>query len=285
MTGVTSDPRGISTTQVTVDLHGERTAPLTLARQVWARRELLLILTRKEFHVRYRRASLGVLWAVGLPLLQAVVLAVVFSHVTRIHGAQHYAVFMLSGMTAWVFFTAALGMGSTSIVDGTEFSSRVYFPRALLPIVQVGANLYGYVVTLVLLAVLCPVLGVSLGPQALVLIPASLLLVTLTTAICLVNSALHVYFRDVRYMVAAILLVWMYVTPIIYPPSDAPAKFRLLIDVNPMTGVVDLFHWATLGSSGTIAPAVVVSVVWTLALCTFAIVLHCRFDRVFADLL
>lgn len=272
-------------TPADIDLRSERTTLRALGRELWSARELLVILTRKEFHVRYRRASLGLLWALGLPLLQSLVMAVVFSHVTHIHDAPHYAIFVLSGMTAWVFFSAALAMGSTAIVDGSDLSSRVYFPRITMPMVQVGTNLYGYAVTVVLLLVLCPVLGVPLEPRILLLLPASGLLVALTVGFCLVGSALHVYFRDVRYLVAASLIVWMYVTPVIYPSVDAPGKLHLLIEVNPMTGVVDLFHAATIGQVGAMAVALAVTAAWTVGLLAVGATLHCRYNRVFADLL
>lgn len=268
-----------------VDLHGEATSPRALWRSAWAARALLVILARKEFHVRYRRASFGLLWALGLPLLQALVMAVVFSHVTRIHHAPHYAVFVLSGMAAFVFFSTALSSGATAIVDGTELSSRVYFPRALLPLMQVASNLYSLLITVAIVVALCPVFGVGVGLRTLVLVPASAALVALTAGLCLVCSALHVYFRDMRYMVAASLIVWMYVTPVIYPPADAPSKLRLAIDVNPMSGVVDLFHLATVGQGGPLVAALVATVLWTLALLALGVALHCRYDRVFADLL
>ncbi len=273
------------TTAPSIDLQGETTSPGKLLREVWRARELLVILARKEFHVRYRRASLGLLWALGLPLLQSLVLVVVFSHVTHFKHAPHYAIFVLSGMTAFVFFAAAVGAGSTSIVDGTDISSRVYFPRALMPLVQVGTNLYSLAVTVAIVLLLCPVLGVSLGPDALLLVPAALLLVALTAGFCLVASALHVYFRDMRYAVVAALMVWMYITPVIYPTADAPKKLRLLLDLNPLTGVVDLFHFATVGPTGPMTWALVVAAAWTAGLLVLGVGLQCRFNRVFADLL
>jgi ABC-type polysaccharide/polyol phosphate export permease len=270
---------------LSIDLRGEATSPAALARDVWRSRQLMVILTRKEFHVRYRRASFGLLWAIGLPLMQSAVMALVFTKIARIGHAPHYAIFILSGMTVWLFFTAVLAPGSTAVVDGTDLSSRVYFPRILLPLVQVATGLYGFVITLVIALILCPLLGAGLGESLLLLVPASLLLVTFTAALCLVNSAVHVYFRDVRYMVSAALIVWFYVTPIIYPAVDAPHPLRVLIDLNPMTGIVDLFHAALLGMTGDLGFPVLVSCVWTVALLVLGIGLHCRFNRVFADLL
>lgn len=279
------EPPAAPEEEPTIDLRGEATPLLRLAKEVWRARELMVILTRKEFHVRYRRASLGVLWAIGLPLLQSVVMAVVFSHVAHIRNAPHYAIFVLSGMTAWVFFSTAIAMGSTSIVDGSDLSSRVYFPRVTMPLVQVASNFYGYGVTVVLLLVLCPILGVGLGPRMLLLVPASVLLALFTVGFCLVTSALHVYFRDIRYMVAASLVVWMYITPVVYPSVDAPGKLHLLIDINPMTGVVDLFHAATVGQPGGMAVALVITSLWAAGLLACGIYLQCRRNRVFADLL
>jgi lipopolysaccharide transport system permease protein len=267
------------------DLRSERTSPLLLAKELWAARQLLVILARKEFHVRYRRASFGMLWALGLPLLQSLVMAVVFSHIVRVHNAPHYAVFILSGMTAWIFFVTALSAGSTAIVDNSDLSSKVYFPRLLLPLAQIGTALYGFVITVGILLVLSPILHVGLGLHTLWLIPASVLLIAVAMGFGLVDSALHVYFRDVRYIVSAAVIVWMYVTPIIYPPADVPHALRTVLDINPMTGVVDLFHTATVGALGASPVAVLVSIGWALGLLTLGIALHCRYDRVFTDLL
>jgi lipopolysaccharide transport system permease protein len=266
-----------------IDLQGEATSPVQLAREVWRARQLMLILARKEFHVRYRRAAFGLLWAIGLPLLQSAVMAVVFSKVAKISHAPHYAIFILSGMTAWIYFTAVLTPGSTAVVDGTDISSRVYFPRILMPLVQVVTGLYGFVITLVITLALCPLLGAGLGTSLVILVPATLLLIALTTGFCLVNSALHVYFRDMRYIVTAAIIVWFYVTPIIYPATDAPNVLRSFINLNPMTGVVDLFHAGLLGTAGSIGFAVLVSCLWAAGLLVVGIGLHCRFNRVFAD--
>lgn len=266
-----------------LDLHGEATSPALMARQIWRGRQLLVILARKEFHVRYRRASLGILWALALPLLQALVLAVVFSRVARVHEAVHYGAYVLVGMVGWSFFSMAYGLAGTALVDGTDLSSRVYFPRILQPLAQVASNLYGYVATLVIAVVLCPVLGATLGLRLLWLVPATVVLVATTLGFVLVTCALHVYARDLRYVISAMLMVWLYVTPVVYPSSDVPGILRWVVVVNPLTGVVDLFH-AAIMPVGLLVP-VCVTAGWTVALLAVGAALHCRFDRVFADLL
>ena len=286
MTATSTTRSGVDAREApSLDLHGERTRAGTLLKEIWSRRVLLVLLARTEFHIKYRRASFGMLWAVALPLLQSVVLAVIFSKVVRANLVPHYAAFVLVGMAPWTFFTSALGAGATSIVDKSEMSSRVYFPRAILALVGVGSNLYAFFITLAIVVAISPLLGVSLGLPLLFVIPGTLLLVAFSIAICLTLSALHVYFRDVRYMVAAAMLVWLYVTPVIYPPSAVPHALRVLLAINPLTGIVGLFHQATVGSSGPLLVPALISIVWTVGLLLVGTVLQARYDRVFADLL
>lgn len=283
-----TQPAGTSHAPPSIDLSGEATSPRQLARELWRGRELLAILARKEFHVRYRRASFGVLWAVAIPLLQSLVMAVIFSKVAHFKtaGLPSYGAFVLTGMAPWTYFTIALSAGSTAIVDNTDLSAKVYFPRPLLPLTQVITALYGYVVTIAIVLVLCPFLHASLGVAALLVIPGTLFMVLLASGFALVASALHVYFRDIKYVVSAAFLVWMYVTPVIYPPDDAPRVLRTVIDLNPMTGIVDLFHAATVGHFGYgLGVPLLVTAIWTVGLLTAGVFLQCRYNRVFADLL
>jgi ABC-type polysaccharide/polyol phosphate export permease len=267
------------------ELTGESTPVRVLLKQLWESRHLLAMLSRKEFFVRYRRASFGLLWAVFLPLLQAVVLAIVFSRVAKIHvSGVNYTVFIFSGMVAWTYFSSVFGAGSTAIVDGAGMTAKIYFPRAVLPLVTAGATLYGFSITVLILLGMCIVTGVSLGFNVLLLIPAIILMTVLAEAFALVFSALHVYFRDMRFIVAAMLLVWFYLTPIIYPLGLA-GKLGELLRLNPVTGVVEMFRAATVGADPHWLTSLWWTLAWTVGLLVIAVLLHRRFNRVFADLL
>jgi ABC-type polysaccharide/polyol phosphate export permease len=259
------------------------------ARRAWltdlfAHREVLGVLARKDFQTRYKRASLGVVWAVAVPLLQGTIMAVVFSRVLRTSTGANFGAYVLSGMVAWSYFSATLGTSSTAIVDGSGLSEKVWFPRAILVIVPGLANLVGLLVSIGVLMASLPVLGSSIDLRVLWMIPAVVLLVAMTMAFALVLSALHVYFRDVRFLVQAALLIWLYVTPVLYPQSLLKGLAGLA-DFNPMTGVIGLFHRAAVGGRLESTRALVVSVVFTLA--TFAVGLEAqrRHDRLFIDLL
>ncbi|MHB8328239.1 MAG: ABC transporter permease [Acidimicrobiales bacterium] len=268
---------------LSVDLHKESTSPGEFLRQLWLARHLIVVLTRKEFHTRYRRVSLGVLWALLIPFLQAAVMVLILSHVIKVQKSVHYGAFVLSGIIPWTFFTGAVTSGATAIVDGVGLAARVYFPRAVLPIVQVAQNLYTFLISMVIVIALIPVLGVSLAPSLILIIPATLMLIALALSFSLALSALHVYFRDIRFIVTAAMLLWFYVTPIIYQTSAAPKVTRGFINVNPVTGVLDLFREAIIGNQSHILAPIFISLVWTAGLIVLGFLLQARRDRVFTD--
>lgn len=267
------------------DLTGRPVPLRILVADVWAARQLLAVLARKDFYVKYRRASFGMLWAVGLPLFQAGIMALVFSNVIEIDTGTSYPVFVFSGFLGWTFFSSTLSAGSTSIVDGASLSSRIYFPRAVLPLAAVATNLYGFVINIGVLFVLCLALDVSLGVDVLLLVPATVLMTLLTVAFALLTSALHVYFRDVRYLIVAAMTAWFYLTPVLYPLRLAPGALHTLIRANPVTGVVEMFRAATVGADPGWLGDVGITCAWIVVVGTIAVKLHHRFDRVFSDLL
>lgn len=245
-------------------------------------KEVLLVLTRKDFQTRYKRASFGVAWAIAVPALQASIMAVVFSHVVKTGTGRGFPVFVIGGVVAYSYFSMALSTASTSIVDGASLTDKVWFPRALLTVVPCLSNVVGLLVSLVVLVAVMPAFSVGYGSRLLLIFPASLLLILFTIGLSLVASALHVYFRDVRFLVQASLMVWLYVTPIVYT-QHLLGRFGPIVDANPLTGTVDLFHAATVGNPGAIAVPLIISVGVTLVLFAMGAVAHSRYDRLFVD--
>lgn len=268
-----------------LDLDGPTISVRDLARNVWHARELLGTLARREFFARYRRATIGVVWAVVLPLLQAVVLAVIFSRVARLSLPVNAFAFVYSGMAAWAFFSVALAAGSTAIVDNTALASKIYFPRIVLPLVAVASNTYLAVFNVIVVLIATYASGVSPSPRVLLLVPGLVLVVAVTATMSMLLSALHVYFRDVRYLVQAALLLAFYLTPVFYPLDRAPAALRRIVEINPLTGVVEVYRAATVGADAHWGISLAFTFVWLALLTWGALWAHTRFDRVFADLL
>jgi len=267
------------------ELRGPVTPVRTLFRDIWRARSLLRMLSRRDFYVRYRRPSFGVLWAVGLPLLNAIVLSIVFSRIVRVRTGVNYPTFVMSGVLPWTFFAGTVASASTSITGGSGIASKVYFPRVLLPLVTELANFYGFVPGIALLFGVALYNKVPIGPSALILLPAVVALLVITDGFALVFAALHVYFRDVSFIVAASLQAWFYASAVVYPLTLVPrGPLRTIVELNPMTGVVELFRMAIFGIPPvTVAASAIAG--WAVVLVAVGALLYRRFDRVFVDLL
>lgn len=265
-------------------LTGNWTTPRALLASLVRSRGLCVTLARKDFFVRYRRAVLGVFWAAALPVIQALVLAIVLRHVTRV-DVPHYAVFVFAGITMWTYFLAAMTAGTTAIVDNSPLCSRIYFPRAVLPLAACVSNLFTLVTAGGLLLIASLASGVRPDLHLLLAVPAAIMIVLVTAGLTLVVSALHVYFRDMRYLVQAALFLWFYVTPVFYPLTLLHGATRKLVEINPLTAPVQLLQAAAVRHVDLSATAITSTLVCSLVLLGAALVLHCRHDRTFADLL
>jgi ABC-type polysaccharide/polyol phosphate export permease len=257
-------------------------------RDQWAHREVLRMLARKQFHVRYKRALFGVLWAVAVPGIQAGTLAVVFAHFVHARHGYSYPAFVVAGVFGWSYFAQTLATGSTAIVEGSSLADKLWFPRSVLVVSECFAALPGLLISIALLLILLPIFGVALAPHTLFLVPAVLLLVAFCMALTLCLSALHVYFRDVRYLIQAALLVLFYVTPVAYPQRRL-GDLGPWMDFNPLTGLVNMFHLAAVGRpelwATNIGRSVAVTAGLTVVLTVAALEVHRRRDRLFVDLL
>jgi lipopolysaccharide transport system permease protein len=254
----------------------------------WAYGDVLVMLARKQFHVRYKRALFGVLWAVAVPAIQAGTLAVIFSHFVHTNRGYSYPAYVVGAVLAWAYYSQTVSVGSGAIVDGSGLADKLWFPRSILVISEALANIPGLLISVLLFLILLPVFGVGFGLHTLLFIPAILLMISFCTVLCLVLSALHVYFRDVRYIVQASLLVLFYITPVAYPQRTV-GHLGPWMDFNPLTGVANLFHLAAVGHPGLwatdITRSIAVTLFVTAALGVVALEVHRRHDRLFVDLL
>jgi ABC-type polysaccharide/polyol phosphate export permease len=252
---------------------------------LWGHRALLAALARQDFRSRYKRASLGLVWAVAVPVFQASVMVFVFSRVGKFATEDFsYGTYVLAGMVGWIYVSTSVMTATTSIVDATNLTEKVWFPRAVLALVPSATNLVGLAISLAVVLAAVPVLEGEYTLRLLLLAPAVALMIAFTSGLGLVLSAAYVYFRDVRFMIQAALLGWLYVTPIVYPPAALGGAERWL-DFNPLTGITGLFQRAVVDAPVPSARAVAVSAVVTAVLVVAGALAHRRHDRLFVDLL
>jgi ABC-type polysaccharide/polyol phosphate export permease len=272
-----------------LELTGSRTPVRALLVDLWRHRDLLAMLARQDYRSRYRSASLGLLWSVFLPLLQGLVIAIVFGRLIGGGQAKVYIPYVVTGVTSFGYLSQSLTAASTSIVDQGAIAGRIYFPRLVLPTIAPSANLPGLLISLLIAeaVVLSTGAGVHL---TLLLTPVAVLLAWLLVTVAgALLTMLHVYSRDVRYIVQAGLLILFYATPIIYflegPGSVRALPHSLLpfVLANPATGVVQLVRLALTGEAAYVGPAVAITAGWVVLLAAVVSAVYSRLERVACD--
>lgn len=252
---------------------------------VWEYRELLFILMWRDVSVRYKQTALGVAWAVIQPLLAMVVFSIFFGRLAKMPSdGLPYPVFAYAALLPWQLFAKALTDSSGSLLSNRNLITKVYFPRLLLPFSAVLSGLVDFAVAFCLL--LAMMAYYHLTPTlAIVALPALLLFAVLTAlAVGLWLSALTIRFRDAQYVIPFLTQFWLFATPIAYPVTLVPERFRALAGLNPMTGVVEGFRWALLGRSGGLGAEVWVSVAAVAVLLFGGLAFFRRIEKTFADL-
>lgn len=279
----TSSPEPGSARRVTVIEPREGWQLIDL-RELWEYRELLWVLSSRDVRVRYRQTLLGAGWAIVRPLLSMVVFSLVFGKLAGIPSDGYpYPIFVYTGLVPWTFFSSAVNASGASLIGSAGLITKVYFPRLLVPLASVGAVLVDLLVSsLVLLAMMAwyhvPLTSAVLATPFLL----ALLAVTAVAAGVLI-AALSVSYRDLQQVVPFLLQLWLYVSPVIYPVSLFPERWRWVLFLNPITGLVEGFRAALLGKPVAVGPIVLSGMVALALLATAAIVFQ-RFERRFADL-
>jgi lipopolysaccharide transport system permease protein len=256
-------------------------------RELWARRELIYVLGRRDVAIRYKQSLIGALWAVVQPVLLAAVFTLFFGVLANIDTGTDvpYPVFAILGMVTWLFFASALTKIATSMVTSSTLVSKVYFPRLVIPIASTLASIIDFAIGFVVALVATLAYGV-MPPIQVLLVPLLVpivLLVVLSFGLWL--AALHVKYRDVNNIVPFAVLVGLFVTPIIYPFSHVPEAYQPLYGLNPMVGVLELMRWMVLPGSAFPAWLVLVTLVESVVLLATGILYFDRAQRSFADLI
>jgi lipopolysaccharide transport system permease protein len=216
--------------------------------EVWQFRELLYFFVWRDVKVRYKQTVIGVAWVVLQPLMTMAVFSIFFGRLARLPSdGLPYPVFYFSALVPWIYFSTALQSCTSVVVDNQRVITKVYFPRLVLPLSTVVSGLVDFAISFVVLLLVTTIYGIKPTLAALWL-PVLLLLAVLTAlSVGLWMSALNALYRDVRYVVPFLIQFWMFASPVAYPSSLVPQRWRWLYGFNPMAGVIDGFRWAITG--------------------------------------
>lgn len=223
-------------------------------RVLFTYRELLFRITARDIKVRYKQAVLGMAWSVLQPLLLMGIFTLVFSKVIRVptEGVP-YPIFSYCGLVPWTFFATSLAFAIPSLVNNITLVTKIYFPREIFPLAAVAASFFDFAVASVVFVGMMVYYRVTVSLPLLMIVPVLVLIqVLLTLGVVFVLSAVNVFFRDIRYIVPLVVQVWMFISPVIYPMSLVPARFRLLYSLNPMAVLLDGYRSLLL--RGTMPP-------------------------------
>jgi lipopolysaccharide transport system permease protein len=255
-------------------------------KEVWDYRELMMIFAWRDLKVRYRQTLLGALWVMGQPLVSMLIFTLIFGRVAKlgVTTTTPYPVFVLAGLLVWNFVSGAINHVGNSLIGASYLISKAYFPRLVVPLSNIITNLVDFAIAAVLLVPVMLWYRVLPGVEIL-LAPLLVLLATLFAfGLGLWIAALNVEYRDIRILIPWILQIAMYVTPVVYPLSALPEKYRVFAVLNPMAGIVEAFR-ATLFGTPMPYMALLWSVAASLILLLSGAFYFRRVERRFADIL
>lgn len=207
-------------------------------RELYAYRQMIFSLVKRDLRGRYKGSVLGFLWTFLNPLFQLVVYTLVFSVIMET-GIEKYYLFLFVGLVPWLFFSTCLTTGSSCIFVQQDMVKKIYFPREVLPISFVISQFINMLLTFIVIFAVVIFSGVGINPIALLFLPIIMMIeFILALGVTMLASALTVYFRDLEYILGIVSMAWLYLTPIMYSPDDVPEKVMPLFNINPMSPII-----------------------------------------------
>jgi lipopolysaccharide transport system permease protein len=262
-------------------------------KELWVFRELIYFLTWRDIKVRYKQTALGAAWAILQPFLTMVVFTIFFGRLAKVPSDNvPYPIFSFTALLPWTLFTKALTDAGRSLVANRSMITKIYFPRLAIPIASVLGGVVDFALALVVLIGMMLYYNyipngdyrIAFGPELLAL-PLFLLLAVVTAlGVGLWLSALNVLYRDINYILPFLTQFWLFITPVAYPASMIPGRWKLIYALNPMTGVVEGFRWSLLGSSASApGPMLAISSIIAVVVLITGLFYFRRMERTFAD--
>jgi lipopolysaccharide transport system permease protein len=255
-------------------------------KSVWQYRELLYFLVWRDVKVRYAQAVLGTGWAIVQPLIAVAIFTVIFHLFAKLPSdGLPYPVFAMAAILPWTYFSEASRRSALGLVGDSDLVKKVYFPRLIIPLANIVSPLIDFAITLLVLFALMAWYGIGLSPN-IVFIPVFVFMtMALSLSIGLWLGPVNVRFRDVMHTLPFVLQIWMYATPIVYPLSMVPDRWKTLYSLNPTVGLIEGFRWSLLGHGTLDLMALVLSATVIFASLFGGLVFFRRAERSFADII
>ena len=208
-----------------------------MIREIYAYREMLYNLVKRELRSRYKASILGFLWTFINPLMQLAIYSFVFPNLMRV-TEENYTMFLFVALLPWTAFQASLQAGTTCVIANANMVKKIYFPKTILPLATVLANMINYLYCMVIVLIVLPVVGIGYSKYLLFFPVVFLAEFLVAYGLCLIFSAFNVLYRDIEHIIAIVTMMWFYATPILYNISIITGKYEFLYKLNPMVGII-----------------------------------------------
>ncbi len=258
-------------------------------KELWQYRDLIALFVRRDFVAKYKQTILGPLWFIIQPLLTTLMFVVVFGNIAGIPtDGIPQVLFYMSGIVGWNYFSTCLNDTSQTFLKNASIFGKVYFPRLAMPISVVISNMVSFIIQFLFL--LCFLLyfylrgaDVSTGIEVLLLPFLVLMMAGLGLGFGIIISSLTTKYRDLTHLVGFGVSLWMYATPIIYPLSEIPERYRMFVLANPMTPLIETFKTVLLGVGSVNYLYLLYSLVFTIVLLAIGVLIFNKVERTFMD--
>lgn len=250
-------------------------------------RELLWQITAREVKARYKQSILGYFWVILNPLAQMLVMSFAFSIIMRIptNAASNipYSIFLFVALLPWTLFSNSLGSAAASLVSSGSLITKIYFPRTILVMATIIAKIIDFIFALSVLAVYMIIYQIPVNINILWVIPIFFIQQIFTLGLSLFFAAANLLYRDIQYLLSMIILLWMYVTPVIYPADLVPDRFRFIFQLNPMAVIINAYRQVILGGGVPKYSSILVALIVSL----FTLIIGFNYfksrEKIFAD--
>ena len=260
---------------LSVDLH-----------EIWEYRELLFFLTLRQIKVRYKQTIMGALWSVLQPFLTMIVFTIIFGNFAKIPSENiPYPIFSYSGLVLWTYFSTSLSQAGNSLVGNTNLVTKVYFPRLFIPTSSCLAGLLNYAVAMSIIVLM--MVYYKFTPNIKIIIVPLVVFTTfiLASGISYWLSSICVKYRDIRFILPFFTQLLMFTSPVIYPPNIVSEKYRWLLYLNPMTGLINAHRASLLGYKEVNFTTLGVSIIISLFIFVTGIIFLKNTEKGFADII
>ena len=214
---------------------------MIVLKELYNYREMVYNLVKKDLRGRYKGSVLGFLWTFINPLLQLAVYTMVFSTIMRVNVDKFY-MYLFIALIPWIFFTTSVLSGTISIIQNKDLIKKIYFPRIIIPISTVLATFMNMIFSMAVVILALFISGIGISYYVLLLPVIMVLEFFLVLGMVFLFSSLNVFFRDIEYILSIIMMIWFYMTPIVYTVEMIPEKYKTLFYLNPMTNIVIFYR-------------------------------------------